>query len=410
MSTESNLEKTCSQVKDQTLKYIVLRVQAMKRILIISPIPTHPHTAGNRARVCMILSSLKKMGYDVHFLHIENERGDTEKMKKAWGESFHAVDYHRPRINRMRRLIKKLRTYFNSESRYIYNADDWWDNSVNPFIKKLHAKFKYDVVIVEYIFFSKALEFFDSKVTKIIDTHDIFSNRHKLFLQKNIKPTWFSTTEKEERKALNRADIVIAIQDKEEEFFKKMTEKLVVRIGHPVSILPPAEHKMACKILYLASQNTMNLESINWFIEKVFVLIKQKIPDAELLVAGRICEGLLESEGIVKLGVLDNLNLAYNQANVVINPVLCGTGLKIKNIEALGYSKALVTTPLGAEGLEDVAGEVFLVGEGAASFAAHVMEVLLDKKLNKSLEYRAFNFAKNWNKKIISSLKEAIES
>jgi hypothetical protein len=381
-----------------------------KRILIISPTPTHPHTAGNRARIGMVISSLKQMGYEVHFLHIENERGDTREMRKAWGENYYAVEYRKPQKNQIQRLVRKLRIVLNSENRYIYKADDWWDNSADPFIKKLHVNFKYDVVMVEYIFFSKALECFDSTVTKIIDTHDIFSNRHKLFLQNNMKPAWYSTTEKEEQKALNRANTVIAIQDKEKEFFKKLTKSRVVTVGHPVTVIPPAGNKMTCKILYLASQNSTNLESINWFIDKVFVLIKKKIPDVELLIAGRICESIPESEGVVKLGILDKLDSAYDQANVVINPVLCGTGLKIKNIEALGYSKALVTTPLGADGLEDAAGEVFLVAEDVAGFAAHVMDVLLDKKLNETLANRAFNFATEWNEKIMSDLKEAIES
>ncbi len=381
-----------------------------KRILIISPVPTHPHTAGNRARVSMMLSSLMQMGYDVQFMHVEMEHGDVAEMQREWGESYHAAAYQKPEKNHIQRLVRKLRILVNSENRYIYAADEWWDKSVDPVIRKLNAKFKFNVVIVEYIFFSKALNLFDSSVIKMIDTHDIFSNRHKLYLQKNMKPEWYSTSEKQEAKALNRADIVIAIQNREEEFFRKLTTSKVITVGHGVTVIPPVAKNITNKILYVASQNPMNLESIRWFIDKVLVLIKKKIPDAELLLVGRICECVEASEGVVKLGVLDKLDMAYEQSDVVINPVLCGTGLKIKNVEAMGYSKALVTTPLGAEGLEDVAGEVFLVGDDENSFAANVMRVLLDRQYNEELANRAFNFTTAWNAGIMSGLKEAIES
>lgn len=48
----------------------------MKKILLVSPTPTHPQTAGNRTRVDGLLSGLRELGHDVYFCHIRSEPGD----------------------------------------------------------------------------------------------------------------------------------------------------------------------------------------------------------------------------------------------------------------------------------------------------------------------------------------------
>ena len=53
------------------------------------------------------------------------------------------------------------------------------------------------------------------------------------------------------------------------------------------------------------------------------------------------------------LGRVDDLAELYRSARVVINPVLAGTGLKIKTVEALSRLRPIVTWPTGVEGLPE---------------------------------------------------------
>ena len=55
-----------------------------------------------------------------------------------------------------------------------------------PYIRALQEEKQFDVVLCEYVFFSKALTCFGSEVLKLIDTHDIVGNRHELFLKTGI--------------------------------------------------------------------------------------------------------------------------------------------------------------------------------------------------------------------------------
>ena len=69
------------------------------------------------------------------------------------------------------------------------------------------------------------------------------------------------------------------------------------------------------------------------------------MPHAELAIAGSICEALSGHKDVVLMGMLDDLSTAYESAAIVVNPMQFGTGLKIKSLEAMSYSKPLVTTP-----------------------------------------------------------------
>lgn len=379
-----------------------------KRILVISPVPTHPPISGSRVRIGMMISRMKEMGHSVHFLHIEREPGDCDAMRDAWGEGYHSSAYKRPKKNIIRKIETKLKTLVNSESRYQYNIDEWWDDSANEVIRSLQRQYNFEAVIVEYVFFSYALKCFSSDVLKIIDTHDVFSNRHKLYLEKGVRPQWFSTSEKEEKRAIERADLIFSIQDEERDFFMKLTRKPVITIGHFVQLKSPLKNKMSHKILYVASKNPINLQSIEWFISEVFEKVRLIVPDSELIIAGNICETLPDVDGITKLGIVDHLESAYEIADVVVNPMLYGSGLKIKNVEALGFSKPLVTTPAGSDGMVNVSGYAFLVAEDPEEFAKHVIKVLTDGSLNSALAQRAYEFAIKWNEEISSRLDEAL--
>lgn len=378
-----------------------------KRILIICPTPTHPPTSGSRVRISTIIANLKRMGHEVHLLHIERERGDRQKMREVWGDTYHATTY-KPHRDLVHRAIRRFGALLNSEWRYRYSADEWWDKGANAVITRLQQRFTFEVVMVEYVFFSKALTLFEPGVLKILDTHDVFSDRHRVYLRNGMQPQWYSTSQRHEARALNRADLVIAIQDVEREFFLKLTRKPVVTVGHVVRLEHSTPRQPAAKILYLGSRNPINADAMEWFITGVLPKIRQALPQAELFVAGTVCELLPNSDDLIKLGIVDDLSAAYDQADVVVNPILNGTGLKIKNIEALGYSKALVTTPVGADGLEDGAGHAFLVATSPEEFATQVIQACTDRELNMNLACHGYEYAKKWNERHLKKLEASL--
>jgi len=135
----------------------------------------------------------------------------------------------------------------------------------------------------------------------------------------------------------------------------------------------------------------------------VVPLIRARVPDAEIAVAGTLCRAVTAA-GVTLLGELDDLAPAYRSARVVVNPVLFGTGLKVKCVEALGYGKPLVTTRCGADGLERAVPHALLMADEPADFANAVALLLSDDAVAAGMVRAARRFATDWNHECLKEL------
>jgi glycosyltransferase involved in cell wall biosynthesis len=376
----------------------------MSKLLVVSPTPSHPQNAGNRSRIYNLLSAVRSLGHEVHFFHIQVEPGgDEAAMRSYWGERYLCLPYEPPEPRRG--LLDWFRRLTNREARFVFHIDEWYDGSVDPFLVQLAAREQFDAVLVEYVFFSRALACFDSSTLKMIDTHDVFTNRHRLYLEHGQTPAFFSTTAEEEAKGLNRADVIIAIQDKEREFFADLVTKDVVTVGHLTALHEPRSiERDTNKALFVGSANPVNVHGMTWFIDEVLPRVRRRFADFQLLLVGPVCDALPDARGCTKLGEVEDMETAYEQADLVINPILFGTGLKVKTIEALGHAKPVVTTSCGAEGLGSTSCEGLLVADSSTRFADAMDSVLSNRQLGADLAKRAYRFAADWNRQNIEKL------
>ena len=396
-----------------------------KKILVISPNPTHPQNSGNNSRIYSLVLNLKEMEHDVFFVHIASVKGDDRAMQQCWGENFFSIPYEKPKtankfyakqtdnviVKITKKLARKALAIVGSDPYYTYLIDDFYNESINEVMVDFSTNINPDIVIVEYVFFSKALECFKENVLKVIDTHDIFADRYKLYLKNKQKPPkWYSTTRREEDKGLSRAEIIIAIQQKEADILaKRLKNKNIVTVGHLVPLYQNKQRKIKNKILFVGSDNLINIYGIKYFIEDVFPQLRSKLENVQLILAGNICDRVENFDCCVKLGRVENIKDAYDLADLVINPILFGTGLKIKNIESLGCAKPLVTTSAGAEGMEDGAGKAFLIANSPEEFVRKITDTLSNIDKYENLCSNAYQFANEWNSSCLKVLKQTLE-
>jgi glycosyltransferase involved in cell wall biosynthesis len=139
-------------------------------------------------------------------------------------------------------------------------------------------------------------------------------------------------------------------------------------------------------LLLLGSYNyPPNVEAANFLIEHVLPLIHQKLPQAKLIVAGinphKIRSYDTEVANVEFTGFVDDLNALYQRSRVVCCPIFSGGGTRIKMIEAAAYNKPIVATQVGAEGLEMVPNQDFLLCNTAQEFANGCLELLKNDQL-----------------------------
>jgi glycosyltransferase involved in cell wall biosynthesis len=262
---------------------------------------------------------------------------------------------------------------------------------------------KIDIILVEYIRLSylvkDSIESIADDTIKLIDTHDVMHERCQSF-HKHREIHWINITKDEETEALKLFDVIIAIQSNDAEKFREMLpEKQIIVAGFPSHVVSPEiSSKIPITIAYIASHDPANKHAIEYFFEKVWLALKDRFNDkVEFNIYGKVCEffeSSIELPGVSLMGFRENLEEIYREADIVINPVLFGGGLKIKNVEALCYSKPLVTTSAGTNGLEEGINKAFLVCDSAESMIKDISLIIENPEKRTELANAAYEFSK----------------
>lgn len=166
-------------------------------------------------------------------------------------------------------------------------------------------------------------------------------------------------------------------------------EAIAVDVPRPLAALPgPAR-----RIGFLASfGHQPNVDAALFFTEVVFPLVRQRLADAEFVVAGRNPPEALRNQGangVSCVGFVDDVPTFYGGVDVVVAPIRFGGGIKIKVLEAMACGRPVVTTSIGAEGIGEADEEALVVVDDPAEFAEAVVALLEDGERRSVLGERA---------------------
>lgn len=326
--------------------------------LILSPTPIHPATGGNRALILSMVHLIKQAGHRVSFYYSVQEAGDSPEadaeMAKLVDRYYKSYYHWETREAATARAKKK---YGEDCVAYNYELDDWYNEETSKYVAEIYAQDPFDVLLVNYIWMSKAFEAVPPHVIKMQQTHDAFSDRMiKLSTKQGFSPGFFSVSPQDEARGLGRADINIALQKGEELFFRTLTEKPVVTLQHipeerpfiPAS--PPQGRNL--RVGFVGGDNNINVKTIFNFVE-CLARAPAVAEGLELCIFGAVCNNFgKEGPAFVKLmGVQESIRDVYESMDVMINPMEEGTGLKIKSVEALHYHRPILMTGVASEGL-----------------------------------------------------------
>jgi glycosyltransferase involved in cell wall biosynthesis len=133
-----------------------------------------------------------------------------------------------------------------------------------------------------------------------------------------------------------------------------------------------------------------NAEGIRWFCEEIWPLVARLSPSSRVEVLGRGAGAGLSMlmqnppARVAFLGEGDDTRPHWGRAAVAIVPLLGGGGTRLKILEAAACGVPVVSTPLGAEGLDFTEGEEILLAAGAEEFADAVARLLADADARRS--------------------------
>lgn len=143
-------------------------------------------------------------------------------------------------------------------------------------------------------------------------------------------------------------------------------------------------------ILFVGSfRHPPNVEGIHWFCQNVWEKVRRAAPHAVLTVAGadppESVRRLQTMPGVEVRGFVPDLQECYRTSVLALAPILTGSGTRIKILEGLAHGMPMVSTRIGAEGLDAEDGEHLFLADDPESFSARTVALLHDPELRRKL-------------------------
>lgn len=277
------------------------------------------------------------------------------------------------------------------------------------YVQKQVERYKPDLLIADHPWLGEIFSYKPKDVVKAILTHDVQYKKIQEFKKAGLnpykrnngfeQPRW---DEKLERQCLSRADIIISIQKEDYACFKQiLPNSEVVNMPMAASVLDTKVKKQITgRCLFIGGGASHNIHGLTWFLHNIWPKIIHENPSASLHVCGDVCNGINIDEynkqaQIIFRGRIKNLFTEYEKASVCIVPLMVGSGLKLKLIEAMSYGRACISTKIGVQGIEAVSEYGVVVVDDAEDFAIAVLSLLNNSQKRELFEIMNKQFVRS---------------
>lgn len=277
----------------------------------------------------------------------------------------------------------------------LVSAHDAWSAGPSAaelvFFQQRIRRFRPDAVIANFCWLAPALPRIGGIRTAIL-AHDVMSIKLPLQATAPVSATGplDPATPQGEAALLGHADAVLAISGSDAGAFRAMLSGSARVIVTPkaarLAALAPGMRPESGRVLFVGSRNPPNREALAWLVDDIWPRVKAKVPHACLHVCGDVASDLVATDPtILGRGRVADLTPEYRAAEVVVVPLLRGSGVKIKLVEAAAHGCAIVTTSVGLQGL-DALRPATREADDAAIFADHVSALLVSAATRAALE------------------------
>jgi len=194
-----------------------------------------------------------------------------------------------------------------------------------------------------------------------------------------------------EYKAIRLTHRTFVCSDKD---YRYLTNRLrlngIAKVPNAVTVPSLQPNSSEQTLLFIGSYNYRpNIEAAEFLINKIWPIVHREISSARLFIAGEPAKNIPSFgkvlSGVIFTGFVQDLADLYRRSRVVCVPILCGGGTRIKIIEAAAYSKPIVSTRIGAEGLQMQNNHDILICDDHLQFANACVRLINNPDLCEKL-------------------------
>lgn len=291
------------------------------------------------------------------------------------------------------RPLDALIALFRNES---YHVKRFVSENFRKKLLEILKASSFDIVQLETVFMVPYIADIREHTTApiVLRTHNIehliwkrIASQTKLPLKRLYIDHLSKTLKAYELQSLNLVDGIAAITRKDASFFRGHTHSNTIDLPYAIQ---PDQFKPAFRVadkpvfFHLGAMNWIpNQEGIKWFLEKVWPLVIKKKPEARFVLAGRFMPDWLlhyKAKGIEVVGEVDDAAGFVRSHDIAVVPLLSGSGIRIKIIEAMALGKTVLTTTIGAEGINYVDMKQLFIADNAEKMAAIMIQLYENPK------------------------------
>lgn len=380
------------------------------RILWIKTSPLHPLTRGGDLRTFHVLRHLHQR-HEVTFVGMTADDGQVEGAQKSHEYSTHAFWAHEPKVSLHLARWKFLAgALANVASHLPYAVQRFRSVRLCHLIISRFREQVFDVVVSDFLFPAASLPWHMKEMSQcpwVLFQHNVESMiwKRRAEGKAGLKAKYWDAQRDRmlrfEEEASRRFDGVLAVSEEDARIFRhemQLTNVLgVVPTGVDLDYFQqlPKTAPPVPTVVFMGSMDWYaNVDGVQWFAEAVWPQVQKEVPNARFVVVGRKppaeIQALAASGGNIEVtGTVPDVRPYLRGADVVVVPLRIGGGTRLKIYEAMAAEVPVVSTRIGAEGLNVEHERHILMADSAEDTAAAVLRVLRSPALGAELALNA---------------------
>ena len=357
------------------------------KILQVSNRVPWPLNEGGNIGIYNYIKAYRELGHDVTFYCLDAQKHNTP-IKEASSElSKYAKLYIHP-IDTDINLEDAIKHLVKNKS---YNVSRFYNASFEKELTKLLSEESFDLVQLEGTFVGPYISSIrkEHKGLLSLRMHNVefeiwqrLAQNEKNPLKKLYLNILAKQLKKYESKIIRQVDTIVPVTDQDQTKFSKLYPEGIFKTipaGINLNTWEFSPSKTTNRWYHIGSMEWhANAEAIDWYIENIHPLIIKNNTDYSLNLAGKGIDIVL-FESIPQVNVTENVNNAYdfvNSNDVCIVPLKSGSGIRLKILEAMAAGKLVITTTIGAQGINYINQKHLLIADTPTEFLS------IFKKLN----------------------------
>ena len=363
------------------------------KILYVSPMPPSPPRFGAQARMHGLMTALARR-HDITAVSLVDDEFDLEDCRRAmqaYSKEVVLVPNPRGRNGAVKRAYQ-LRSLASRES---FERLRCSVPALQEALDRVMATTRFDVVNLEFPYLA---HFRFGGLPCVIDAHEIAYDMVRQFARRGrgagrriyAALNWRKLRD-EELAAFRRADAVYACSaaDQERILAEVPTARtVVIPNAADVDFYKPRAEDPAPdgkSVVFFGLLSTLpNIDGATWFVREIWPRVVRARPDARCKIIGKGVNKTisdLASSSVDIVGFVEDLRPHLASAAALVVPLRIGGGTRLKIVEGMAMGRPIVSTTLGAEGIECTTGEDILIADDPERFALDVVRLLEDPAL-----------------------------